>query len=45
MPNNLYGPNDNFDSGEELSIKELAMLIKDVVGFKGNLSFNTEYPD
>jgi len=35
----------NIGSGEEVSIKELALLIKDVVGFKGDLAFNTEYPD
>ena len=35
----------NIGSGEEVSIRELALLIKDVVGYKGDLVFNTEYPD
>jgi GDP-L-fucose synthase len=35
----------NIGSGEEVSIKELALLIKNVVGFKGDLVFNTEHPD
>jgi len=35
----------NIGSGEEVSIRELALLMKDVVGYKGDLVFNTEYPD
>ena len=35
----------NIGSGEELSIKELALLIKNIVGFEGELVFNTNYPD
>lgn len=35
----------NIGTGEDLSIKELAELIKDVVGFKGGLVFNSEKPD
>jgi len=35
----------NIGSGEELSINELALLIKRVVGFKGDLEFNSKYPD
>ena len=35
----------NIGSGEEISIKELATLIKDVVGFDGKLSFNKNMPD
>ena len=35
----------NIGTGKDVSIKELAEMIKDVVGFKGNLVFNTEKPD
>ncbi|WP_018341403.1 GDP-L-fucose synthase [Cytophaga aurantiaca] len=35
----------NIGSGVDLSIKELATLIKDVVGFKGELKFDSSKPD
>ena len=35
----------NVGSNEVVSIKELSKLIQKVVGFKGNLVFNQEYPD
>ncbi|ARQ96935.1 GDP-L-fucose synthetase [Campylobacter lanienae NCTC 13004] len=35
----------NVGSGEFLSIKELAFLIKDIVGFNGDIKFNTDKPD
>ena len=35
----------NIGSGEEFSIKELAIMIKNVVGFQGDLVFNSDYPD
>ena len=35
----------NAGTGEELTIKELAFLIKDIVGFKGKIIFNTQFPD
>ncbi|RXJ78448.1 GDP-L-fucose synthase [Arcobacter sp. F2176] len=35
----------NIGTGEDISIKELAELIKDILGFKGNLVFNTDKPD
>jgi len=35
----------NIGSGEEVTIKELALLIKYIVGFEVELVFNTEYPD
>lgn len=35
----------NIGSGKDLSIKELAELIKDVVGFKGQLVFDSSKPD
>lgn len=35
----------NIGSGTDLSIKDLALLVKKVVGFEGELQFNTEKPD
>tara|TARA_B110000902_G_scaffold14773_1_gene17520 strand:- start:6725 stop:7792 length:1068 start_codon:yes stop_codon:yes gene_type:complete len=35
----------NIGTGEDIAIKDLAELIKKVVGFKGNFVFNTEKPD
>lgn len=35
----------NIGTGEDISIKELAELIQDIVGFTGALVFNTEKPD
>ncbi|SFG94629.1 GDP-L-fucose synthase [Sporolactobacillus nakayamae] len=35
----------NLGTGKELSIRELAELIKEVVGFDGKLRFNTDKPD
>jgi GDP-L-fucose synthase len=35
----------NIGTGEDISIKELAALIKDVVGFRGEIRWNTNYPD
>jgi GDP-L-fucose synthase len=35
----------NVGTGEDLSIKDLAFLIKDVVGYEGELTFNTSKPD
>jgi len=35
----------NIGTGEDLSIRELAMMIKDIVGFKGDLKFDTSKPD
>jgi GDP-L-fucose synthase len=35
----------NIGSGEDLSIKDLAMLIKEIVGFKGELTFDSSKPD
>jgi GDP-L-fucose synthase len=50
---NTYNENDkevrnthiNIGTGMDISIKELANLIKDIVGFKGELYFNTDKPD
>ena len=35
----------NIGSGEEVSIKVLAIMIKKVIGYKGDLIFNSDYPD
>lgn len=35
----------NIGSGSDLSIKDLALLVKKVIGFEGELKFNTEKPD
>ncbi len=35
----------NIGSGEDLSIRDLALLIKEIVGFEGELRFNPEKPD
>ncbi len=35
----------NVGSGEEISIRDLALTIQEAVGFNGTLTFNTEKPD
>ncbi|WP_412466467.1 GDP-L-fucose synthase [Pedobacter sp. KLB.chiD] len=35
----------NIGCGEDLSIKELASVIKDIVGFNGEINFDTSKPD
>ena len=35
----------NIGSGDEVSIKELALMINKIVGFTGELKFNQNYPD
>lgn len=35
----------NVGTGQDISIRELAEVIKDVVGFKGDLKFNQDKPD
>jgi GDP-L-fucose synthase len=35
----------NIGTGEDISIKDLALLIKETVGFKGELVFNSNKPD
>jgi GDP-L-fucose synthase len=35
----------NIGSGQEYSIKEIAEIIKEVVGFNGEIRLNSEYPD
>ncbi len=45
----MQGYNDklfvNIGSGVDLSIKELALMVKDIVGFTGDLKFDTSKPD
>ncbi len=35
----------NVGTGEDISIKDLALMVKDIVGFEGDLVFNTDKPD
>jgi GDP-L-fucose synthase len=35
----------NIGTGEDVSIKELALLIKDIVGYEGELTWNASKPD
>ncbi len=35
----------NVGSGEEISIRELALMIKEITGYKGELLFDTSYPE
>jgi GDP-L-fucose synthase len=35
----------NVGSGEEVTIHELALLVKEIIGFRGNLVFDTTKPD
>lgn len=35
----------NIGSGQEISIKNLALLISEVVDFRGEITFNTEHPN
>ena len=42
-----YNDNDivNIGTGEDITIKDLAYLVKEVVEFEGNIYFNTEMPN
>ena len=42
-----YSDNEivNIGVGEDIAIKDLALLIKDIVGFSGELTFDTSKPD
>jgi GDP-L-fucose synthase len=35
----------NIGTGEEISIKDLALLVKEVVGFEGEIRFDSSKPD
>ncbi|MGM0518976.1 MAG: GDP-L-fucose synthase family protein [Campylobacterota bacterium] len=43
--NEIRNTHLNIGTGKDISIKELAELIKNIIGFKGELYFNTEKPD
>lgn len=45
LPTEVRNTHINIGTGKDISIKELAELIKDIIGFKGNLVFNTDKPD
>ncbi len=45
MQNYSEGMTINVGWGEDISIRELAELIQEIVGFEGNIFFNTDYPD
>lgn len=45
LENNINNSLLNIGSGDETTIKELANTVKKVVGYKGDLIFNTDYPD
>ena len=44
-PNEVRNTHINIGTGKEISIKQLAELVKEKVDFKGELYFNTEKPD
>jgi GDP-L-fucose synthase len=35
----------NVGTGEDVSIKELAIMVKEIIGYNGELTFNTDKPD
>jgi GDP-L-fucose synthase len=35
----------NVGTGEDITIKELALMVKEITGFEGDISFNTSKPD
>jgi GDP-L-fucose synthase len=46
LMNNYDSPDIvNIGTGVDITIKELANTVKDVVGYKGNIHFNTDMPD
>ena len=38
-------PHINIGSGDEISIKKLALMIKGIVGYEGEIIFNSNFPD
>ena len=40
-----YEPLINIGTGEEISILDLALLIKEIIGFEGNIIFDSSKPD
>ena len=45
QPGDLDDDGGYVGTGEDLSIRELSELVKDVVGFEGEICFNSDYPD
>ncbi|MEZ4841535.1 MAG: GDP-L-fucose synthase [Flavobacteriaceae bacterium] len=45
LNNEIRNTHINIGTGKEISIKELAEIIKEVIGFQGNFYFNTTKPD
>lgn len=45
MENYQEGEIINIGSGQELTILKLAQMVSEAVGFKGQLTFNSDYPD
>jgi GDP-L-fucose synthase len=44
-PSNIKNTHINIGTGKDISIKDLAYLIKDIVGYKSDFVFNAEKPD
>ena len=45
VPHEVRNTHINIGTGKEISIKDLAIKIKEIIGFKGDLVFNTNKPD
>jgi GDP-L-fucose synthase len=45
LESELHAPLFNVGCGEDLTVRELAEVIRDVVGFKGKLTFDASKPD
>src|SRR5690606_29581317 len=45
MNNYVGNVSVNIGTGKDISIKELALLIKEIVGFSGGIAWNTNKPD
>ena len=43
--NEIKNTHLNIGTGKEISIKELAYLVKDTIGFKGEIKFDPTKPD
>ena len=43
--NEIRNTHINIGTGEDISISELAEMIKSIIGFKGDLDYNTDKPD
>lgn len=44
---NTYNNSDivNIGTGQDISIKDLALLVKEIVGYQGDIHFNSDMPD